>query len=85
MVPVFSDIVHCSGCTCSDCTVNPGSSTLVVFQTFLIFYFPFYQFPAKISCSFLLKLVFSRVIPEVLLHFRYYNTSVVGLPSTKWL
>ena len=35
----------CSGSACSDFTEGFGWSTLVVFENFLVFYFPFSQFP----------------------------------------
>ena len=44
--------MHCSGSACSDCTEDSGSSTLILFKNLLVFYFPFFQFPAIISSFF---------------------------------
>ena len=57
----------------------------IVSENFLVFYFSFSQFPTILSSSFLLKLLISLVIPEVLLHFRCRDLWVVSLPSSKYL
>ena len=59
----------CSGTASSDFIEGSGSSTLVVFENFLVLYFPFSQFLTIISSSFFLKLVIS----DVLLQFRCCN------------
>ena len=76
---------HCFGSACSDCTEDTGSSTLVVLGNFLVFYFPFSQFPTIISSFFFLKLVISLVISGVLIHFCCRNPYIVGLPLSKYL
>lgn len=72
--------LHCSGSASSDCTEGSGWSALVVFDDFLVFYFPLTQFPTIIY--FFLNLVISSVaasliIPELLLHFQCCSQSWV--------
>ena len=74
---------YCTSSACSDCTEGSGSSTRVVFEKFLAFYFPFSQFPTMISIIFFLKFVICLVTSEVSLHFQCYKAQVVGLLSTK--
>ena len=77
--------LHYSGCVCSNCTEDSGSSTLVVFENFLVFQFPFSQFQTKISSFFCQKLVISLIIPDVFLHFQCLNSQLVRMSSSKYL
>ena len=98
MVPVFSEIAlghfpdEFISFTCTalvmpivDCTQGSGSSTLPLSENFLVFYFPFSQFPTIVSSFFVLKLVIYLVFPKGIFHFRCHNPLVVGLPSTKYV
>ena len=70
---VFLPYLHCSRSACSDCTEGSGSSTPVVSEKFLVFYFPFSQYSTIISSFFFSEIVISLIIPEVLLHFQCCN------------
>ena len=73
MAPVFSDTIvgqfpgsdkyfpylHCPGSTYFDCTVDPGSSSLVIFEKYFVFYFLLSQVQTITSTSFFQKLVIS--------------------------
>ena len=63
--------LNCPGFACSDSAEASGSSTLVGFENFLVFFFLFLNFQQKFPHFFLVILVISPVTPEVLLHFRF--------------
>ena len=65
--------LYCPGSACSDFTEGYGSSTRVVSEKFLLFYFPFSQFPTIKSTIFFLKFVIYLIISEVRFHFQCYR------------
>ena len=68
-------ILQQSGFACSDSTESSGSSTPVIFENVLVFYFPFCQFPTLISLYIFLTETgdFSCNSSEMLIHFRFPN------------